>query len=151
MKFYSTKKTLGLTLIELLVTIAIIIILASVGVPSYNKFMANERFAVAINELYSAYRYARNEAIKTSSPITLEASGGAWTNGWQVKNNSTTVLLVSRIPHSSIVISGAALTVTGMGSLSGNSASFTVSDENKTRRLCVLASGQSVLQDGACS
>ncbi|HEY7866189.1 MAG TPA: GspH/FimT family pseudopilin, partial [Psychromonas sp.] len=113
MRFSSTKKSQGLTLIELLITMAIIIILAMVAVPSYSTFMANERFAVASNELYNAYRFARNEAIKTSSSMTLEATSvdDVWANGWQVTHYSgavATVLSVSKVPHSSIIISGAA-------------------------------------------
>ncbi|MEH6453301.1 MAG: GspH/FimT family pseudopilin [Psychromonas sp.] len=149
MKYTSLKSSNGLTLIELMIVVSIIMILAMVGVPSYNTFIANERFAVATNELYNAYRFARNEAIKTSSSMTLEASGGLWTNGWQVENASGAVLSVSRAPHSTIGISSAVdtLTVMGMGSISGSMATFTVSSDTKTRCLTVLSSGQSELKD----
>jgi type IV fimbrial biogenesis protein FimT len=146
MRFYSLKKSQGLTLIELMVTMAIIIILAMVAVPSYSTFMANERFAVASNELYNAYRFARNEALKTSTSMTLEASGAAWT----VTNSSSALLSVSKIRHDSITISSssAAVTVRGIGSLSGGSkVSFTITGAGKTSLLCIFASGQSVLRD----
>jgi type IV fimbrial biogenesis protein FimT len=149
MRFYSTKNVKGLTLLELLITMAIIIILAMVAVPSYSTFMANERFAVASNELYNAYRYARNEAIKTSSSMTLEAKDGDWANGWQVKNSSGDVLFESKTPHDSIIVSGAAVTVLGRGSLDA-SASFTITGTNKCSSLSVLSSGQSVLEDEVC-
>lgn len=129
---------------------AIIIILAMVAVPSYSTFMANERFAVASNELYNAYRFARNEAIKTSSSMTLEAKDGDWSNGWQVKNNAPTVLLVSKIPHSTIHVSGAAVTVMGMGSLSGGMQTFTITGVDDVNCISILASGQSQVKSGSC-
>jgi len=152
MLFYSLKKSPGFTLLELLITLAIMIILGMVAVPSYNSFMANGRFATATNDLNNAYRFARNEAIKTSTSMTLAPNDGDWGNGWQVKNSSDTVLLASKIPHSSVEISGAAVTVRGRGSLSGGSnVSFTITDDTtKTRLLCILSSGQSILQDEAC-
>jgi type IV fimbrial biogenesis protein FimT len=151
MLLYSLKKSQGLTLLELLITLAIIVICLSIGVPSYNTFMANERFAVASNNLYNAYRFARNEAIKTSTAMTLDAKDDAWSNGWQVKNSTGEVFFESKTPHSSIAISGAAVTVKGMGSLSGGAVTFSISDSNKQNCLSVLSSGQSQLQEGACS
>lgn len=150
MKLNSVKSSLGLTLIELLITMLIVIILIAIGIPSYQKFIQTERFAVATNNLYQAYRFARSEAIKKSSPMTLLASDGVWGNGWHVQDSSAAVLFVSKTPHASINISGNAITVLGMGSISGGSATFTISDTNKTRHICVLSSGQSVLQDGGC-
>lgn len=148
----SLKNSHGLTLIELLVTIAIIIILALVSVPSYNKFIANERFAVASNQLYNAYRFARNEALKTSSSMMLDAKevGGIknWANGWQVKNSAGDLLLQSKVPHQSITIVGSVVTVTGMGS--ANSFNFSITTPNKSNCLIVLSSGQSQLKEGAC-
>jgi type IV fimbrial biogenesis protein FimT len=121
-------------------------------VPSYSTFMANERFAVASNELYNAYRFARNEAIKTSSSMTLEATtvDDVWANGWQVTNSSNDVLLVSKIPHLSVVISGAAVTVKGMGSLSGSMQTFTITGADDTNCISILASGQSQVKSGSC-
>ncbi|MFT6926522.1 MAG: type IV fimbrial biogenesis protein FimT [Psychromonas sp.] len=158
MKYFSLKNSQGLTLLELLITMAIIIILAMVAVPSYNTFMANERFAVASNELNNAYRFARNEALKTSHSMILKATTTVTTAdgkekwlGWQVlsSSTSTTPLLVSRIPHESITIiasgAGDTVTVKGRGSLV-SSISFTISGASKTSLLCIYASGQSVFR-----
>ncbi|ABM04941.1 pilin, putative [Psychromonas ingrahamii 37] len=151
MKFSSTKNSQGMTLLELLITLAIIIILSSIAVPSYRTFMANERFAIASNELYNAYRFARNEAIKTSSSMTLKPKTGGWVNGWQVTDSSGTVLLVSKKPHDSITVTGVAVTVKGMGALSGGGVTFLVEGlDGKSSCLSVLSSGQSQLTDEAC-
>ena len=127
---------------------AIILIFASIGVPSYNTFMANERLAIASNELNKSYRFARNEAIKTSSPMTLAASGALWT----VTNSDNTVLFVSKKRHTSVEISAASSTVTvqGMGSVSEGLATFTIKGDYDENCMTILASGQSQVQGGGC-
>ena len=158
MRFCSTKNSQGMTLLELLITLAIIMIISSIAVPSYRMFIANERFAIASNELYNAYRFARNEAIKTSDSMTLEAitvdGEKSWANGWQVtKSNDVLndVLLVSKKPHLSIIVSGAAVTVEGMGALSGGGVTFSIKgSEGRSNCLVVLSSGQSRLKDEPC-
>ena len=148
MRYSAIKKSQGLTLLELLITLAIIIICASIGVPSYSTFMANERFATASNELYNAYRFAREEAIKTSSPMTLAASGAAWT----VKDSGDTLLFVSKSRHSTVTVSSTSSTVTvqGMGSVSGGLATFTISGAYDNKCLRILSSGQSQVEEGGC-
>lgn len=152
MKNYRLKNAQGLTLIELLVTMAIIFIIAIVSVPNYNDFMANERFAQASNQLYNAYRFARNEALKTSNSMTLDAKTvdgvKSWANGWLVTNSDGDILLESKIPHETVTVLGSTVTVTGMGS--ANSFNFSITADNKSNCLSVLSSGQSQLQEGAC-
>nr|WP_232772402.1 GspH/FimT family protein [Psychromonas sp. Urea-02u-13] len=130
--------------------LAIIGILSSVGVPSYNKFVEQGRFSQATNDLYNAYRFARSEAIKTSSPMTLKPKTVSdWSDGWEVVNSGNDILLEVKKPHASIEVSGAEITVFGRGSI--NIAGFTfltVSSASRTSSICVLESGQS--KKGAC-
>jgi len=153
MSSFSLKSRQGLTLIELLVTIVIIMIIVMVSVPNYSNFVANERFAVATNQLYNAYRFARNEALKTSSSMILDAKeiGGVsdWANGWQVKNSDGDLLLESKKPHESITVSGNVVTVNGTGS--ATSVDMSIVGPNKANCLTILSSGQSQLKEGACT
>ena len=48
---YSFKQSNGFTLIELMITIAIIAILASIALPSYNSYVARSKIAEATSEL----------------------------------------------------------------------------------------------------
>lgn len=48
---HSFKQSNGFTLIELMVTIAIIAILASIALPSYNSYVARSKIAEATSEL----------------------------------------------------------------------------------------------------
>jgi type IV fimbrial biogenesis protein FimT len=151
MRYYLQKNVQGLTLLELLVTMAVIAVFAAIGVPSFSTFMANERLAVATNELYNAYRFARNEALKTSSPMTLAAVDSTnWAKeGWQVTNSDGDVLFKSKVPHSSITVSASVITVLGRGSVAAP-ANYSVTGASGTNYICILGSGQSQLQSGTC-
>ena len=86
----------GLTLVELMVTLAAAIILLAVGMPLFSGIVANNRAVAQSNDLLSAFKLARSEAVKRADNITIcsidnpsaavPACGDAadWSNGWTV-------------------------------------------------------------------
>ncbi len=86
------KKHSGFTLVELMITMAIVGILLTVGVPSLKTFMQSNQLIAASNELVSALHVARSEAIKLNSRVSICDSSdgitcgltGDWSNGWIV-------------------------------------------------------------------
>jgi type IV fimbrial biogenesis protein FimT len=86
----------GLTLVELLVTLAIGAILLGIGVPSYGYFVNHSRMVGLTNEIVGALNLARSEAIKRGVRVSLCTttdfesadpyceSGTGWENGWIV-------------------------------------------------------------------
>ena len=86
------KKHTGFTLIELMITLAVVGILLMVGVPSLKTFMQGNQLIASTNELISALHVARSEAIKLNTRVSIcESSDGAncaatgsWKNGWIV-------------------------------------------------------------------
>ncbi len=86
------KKNSGFTLLELMITLAIIGILLIVGLPSLKTFMQGNQLIASTNELVSALHIARSEAIKLNSRVSIcESSNGTtctatgdWKNGWIV-------------------------------------------------------------------
>lgn len=82
----------GLTLVELLIGIAVLVILMTVGIPSYTQFIKNNRLAGQTNDLVVAFQLARNEAVKHGSGATICASDDQatcsgsteWSTGWIV-------------------------------------------------------------------
>ena len=84
------KQSRGITLIELMVTIAIAAGLIASAVPNFEETIRNNRMVTQINELHASLNFARSEAIKRNSNITIcRSSNGSsctddWKNGWIV-------------------------------------------------------------------
>jgi type IV fimbrial biogenesis protein FimT len=106
----------GMTLIELMITIAIVAMLMAIGVPSYKYVTNANRIASEVNSLLGDMQLARAEAIKEGLPVTVcSSSDGAscsgstsWRTGWivfadpnndQSVDNGETVLHVQRAFH----------------------------------------------------
>lgn len=82
----------GFTLIELIITIVIAGILASIAIPSFSGLMAEQRAKAVATDLVIALTKARSEAIKRNANITLAANTGGWQNGWQISTVSSDIL-----------------------------------------------------------
>lgn len=65
----------GFTLVELVVTLAIIAIIATLGVPSFNATIKNNRLVAESNRLIAHIQLARSEAIKRNQVVSLCRSG----------------------------------------------------------------------------
>lgn len=80
----------GLTLIELMVTIAVLAILISIAVPSFTTMIRNNSSLALGEELVVALNYARSEAVKRGARVALCGSadglncGGSWSDSWLV-------------------------------------------------------------------
>ncbi len=80
----------GFTLVELMVTVAIVAILLAVALPSFEGSMRSNRVATASNELIASIALARSEAIRSPRGAAIctttdgEQCDGDWNDGWMV-------------------------------------------------------------------
>lgn len=65
------KNQRGFTLLELMVVVAMVAIVATISVPSWQNFVANRRAAGASRGIYNALQHTRMMAIKEGKTITL--------------------------------------------------------------------------------
>lgn len=83
----------GFTLIELMVVIAIVAILAKIGLPSFSDMMRKNRLSAASSALQVSLSLARSEAVKRGSDalvtVAANTTAGDWANGWTVFVDST--------------------------------------------------------------
>lgn len=71
----------GLTLIELLITIAVLAIGLSLAAPTFTQQISNYRLRTASESIINGLNYARAEAVRRNSPVsfTLQTGGSGWT------------------------------------------------------------------------
>jgi len=82
----------GFTIYELLITMLMIGVILTIGVPSMTSFMQNSRISGTANDLHSSFHLARSEAARSKNIITICASansmdaaaacGGTFDDGW---------------------------------------------------------------------
>lgn len=79
----------GFTLVEALVTIAVLTIIISLGVPLYGQFTQGSALTGRSSDLVSALNLARSEAVSRREQVRLSPIAGSWGNGWDVRVVST--------------------------------------------------------------
>lgn len=105
---YFRKISLGFSLIELLFTMALLGVLLSLAFPVYRYLIAEVRLFILTERINMTVHYARSEAIRRQSLVTVckskdgKTCSGKWKDGWIVFSarnptdlvNNTTLLRV---------------------------------------------------------
>jgi type IV fimbrial biogenesis protein FimT len=86
----------GFTMTELIITMSIVAILLAIGIPSFKYVTVSNRISTEVNSLLGDMQFARSEAIKQGSWVTVCSStnlstcngnnglGDDWQSGWIV-------------------------------------------------------------------
>jgi type IV fimbrial biogenesis protein FimT len=77
---------------ELIVTVSVAAILATVAVPSFNGIIANQRAKTLASALYATLAKTRSEALTLNGNVTLQPKAGGWASGWQILDPNNNVL-----------------------------------------------------------
>lgn len=159
-----TRPQLGLTLLEVLVTMAIAALLATLAVPSLRPLIERWRTTAAAATLQAALQQARTEGIRRGGGLVLSrrvdtecpaSQPTAWSCGWQLHSASLEDRPLQTHPKGfpglSITPSAAEDRISidrwGVLSLGGEVQrfDFLIAPENRAgspgRRLCVLPAG----------
>jgi type IV fimbrial biogenesis protein FimT len=77
---------------ELIITIGIAAILATVAVPSFNGIIASQRARTFASAMYATLVKARSAAVTLNNNVTLQPKAGGWASGWQILDPNNNVL-----------------------------------------------------------
>ncbi|MBD1551063.1 GspH/FimT family pseudopilin [Pseudomonas typographi] len=153
----------GFTLVEMLVTVALLVIVATVAVPSFSTLVAKNRADTETGDFYRALNYARLEAVNrgVSVRLTPETTGN-WAGIINVTVPSVTTAagtlrVVPAMSASSTMVaanSAAYIEFNNLGSLVNPTETllFTYTNGSISRHLVVCVNGRVVLNNGTtCS
>lgn len=81
----------GFTLIEVMVTVALLAILIAAVAPSFRGLLLDNQAATQANAVVTSLMFARSEAIKRNAPVVMcqsdagtDCDAGNWADGWIV-------------------------------------------------------------------
>lgn len=78
----------GFTLIEMMITVAVMSIILAMAVPSFREAIENARLSTQVNEFVTGLNAARAEAIRTGANVWLVAKEDDFSKGWCVRASS---------------------------------------------------------------
>lgn len=152
------RRQTGLTLIELMVTLAVVAVTLSIGVPSFQGMASSNRMSSAANSLIGALNVARSEAIKRGARVNLVATGADWTKGWSVQVNSNSEVIKEFGPVTGMQVTGSSTQYqflpTGFFSLAA-AEEIKVCDSSTTgetgRKITITITGRFSVSNITCS
>ena len=75
----------GFTLVELMVTLAVVAIVISIAAPSFSQMIRDHRLITAANDFMGTLQLARSESIRRGVQVTLlPIDANNWNSGWDV-------------------------------------------------------------------
>lgn len=156
------RVTRGFTLIELMVTIAVLAIVISIAAPSFSNILRENRTLAMTNELQGAIQLARSEAVKRRSNVVIcrrNTAGTAcdnsadWAAGWLILSGSTVIKVWDSVTGLAVAGPNAALTFKSNGMVA-TAANFAVNTPSCTgqqkRTLSVTLIGTTTLAKVDC-
>ncbi|MEJ8859352.1 GspH/FimT family pseudopilin [Variovorax robiniae] len=86
----------GFTLVELVFTITMVALLATIAAPSFRQFIMSQRVRNASFDFMTALTLARSEAITRNASVDLVRTSGSWSGGWTVAADAGVTTLLNQ-------------------------------------------------------
>lgn len=137
--------------------VAVAGVLISVGVPSYQEFVAGQRVKAAVSALNYTLLFARSEAIKRNTAVVVAPIGNCWQGGWTVSVGGD--ILATEVAYPDLMIAarsapGPSLSFNSEGRVDGAATPFQVSSRTAGgvdhRCVSVDLSGVPATRSAAC-
>jgi type IV fimbrial biogenesis protein FimT len=146
----------GFTMLELMIAIAIVGILSALAAPALMTMVATQRIKSATFDLYAAVTYARSEAIKRNTAVTITPTAGDFAKGYTLAAGA--VVLRTNVGSPAVTIVSVppptvALAFDGFGRLTSAASplELTPASSSVPRRCLVLSpSGRASIRVGTC-
>lgn len=74
----------GFTLIEMMVAVAVLAILLTIGLPAFGALIDNQRLDASVNTLFRSVQFSRGEAARQNRFVTIAPLEQTWHSGWRV-------------------------------------------------------------------
>ena len=94
----SVARIKGFTLVELMITLVILSIAASMAVPSYLNFTRNNQIQAKAEETFRLLQYARGEAVANRVKVEVRVANGQW-NVWSRAADRNTLTSTRRLEY----------------------------------------------------
>lgn len=139
----------GYTLLELMITVAIVAIVAGIAYPSMQDLLASQRVRAASSALYESLIAARGEAVKRNATVSFVTDDLA--TGWSVQAAGVELLAQSPMGGVTFTPSAPTIEVNARGRITANAVVEITATETATV-MCVqmLATGRISEQKGEC-
>lgn len=134
--FDMMKKNTGFTLIELMITVAILGIVMFLGVPTFKQSMARNQLATDTHAFLTTMMQARMEAIKRAENINVvamtPANNNEWGLGWRIERAVNSEVLFIQTLNVPVAIDSK----NGNNVYRFNSRGFLIANTNDTVTVC---------------
>ena len=108
---HMTKNNHGFTLIELIVTLAVVGVLFALAAPNLTTTVQGNRLSSQYNDMRGDFAFARDLAISRNVAVTISSNSGTdWSNGWAIVTPTQTARIST--PSNNLVISSAIASLT---------------------------------------
>jgi type IV fimbrial biogenesis protein FimT len=149
----------GFTAIEMMIVVVIVAILTAMAAPGMGKMLRNQRVKTAAFDVFASLNFARSEAVKRNTTVTMTPYNAAdWTAGWTITDSNGNVLKKERdkqVSSNEMVMTGPASVVFARTGRLANAAvpKFNISTPGtnmQVRCVSVDLSGRPLTTEATC-